>query len=117
SYQWRFNGVDIAGATGSSYQIGRAITNLAGNYSVVVSNAFGVVSSAKATVTIIQLVAWGAGTNVVISSPNFQQSLLPTGIGPVTNIAGGYYHSLAIQPDGRVLAWGAGTNNTGLNPN
>jgi len=32
-------------------------------------------------------------------------------------IAGGAYHSLALQADGRVAAWGAGATNTGASPN
>lgn len=38
TYQWKKNGVNIAGATNSSYTIGSAKTSDAGNYTVVVTN-------------------------------------------------------------------------------
>jgi hypothetical protein len=41
SYQWRFNGANIAAATTSSYSKFSAQSADAGNYSVVVSNAYG----------------------------------------------------------------------------
>ena len=65
----------------------------AGYYSVVVSNAFGAVSSAKASRPVVQMVAWGAGTNYG-SSPNSGQSLVPAGLNNAVALAGGGYHSL-----------------------
>jgi hypothetical protein len=50
SYQWLSNGVPILGATNDSFLIGNLIfggTNL-GNFSVIVSNSFGAVTSAPA---------------------------------------------------------------------
>ena len=41
SYQWRFNGAPIGGATGTAYTRFNAQTNDAGAYSVTVSNALG----------------------------------------------------------------------------
>jgi hypothetical protein len=52
SYQWRFNGASISGATSSSYTISSAQTSQAGAYSVVVSNAGGSATSANATLTV-----------------------------------------------------------------
>jgi len=48
SYQWRFNGTNISGATGSSYTRFNVQTNDAGNYSTVVSNALGTLTSSNA---------------------------------------------------------------------
>ena len=45
SYQWRFNGVNIAGATATCYSRNNVQTNDAGTYSVVVTNIAGSVSS------------------------------------------------------------------------
>ena len=70
-YQWRLNGTNIPGATGSSLLLNHLLVSQAGSYSVVVSNAFGAVSSAKAVVPVVQIVAWGAGTNY-IGSPQFR---------------------------------------------
>ena len=78
-YQWRLNGTNIAGATGSSFLLNHLQVSDAGSYSVVVSNALGAVSSAKAAVPVIQTVAWGAGTNYA-SSPNAGQSIVPAGL-------------------------------------
>jgi hypothetical protein len=54
-YQWRFNGNPITGATKSSLTLNDVQTNQSGNYSVVVSNAFGDATSADATLTVIHL--------------------------------------------------------------
>ena len=52
TYRWRFNGVDIAGATASTYTIASAQTSNAGNYDVIVSNSGGSTPSATATLTV-----------------------------------------------------------------
>ncbi len=51
-YQWRKNGTDIAGATGTSYSISSVTLADAGLYDVVISNAGGVATSAPATLTV-----------------------------------------------------------------
>ncbi len=52
-YQWRKNGANIVGATNTSYSI-FSITNLsAGNYSVVVANVAGTVTSSNAVLTLL----------------------------------------------------------------
>jgi pectin methylesterase-like acyl-CoA thioesterase len=51
-YQWLFNGNPLAGQTGASLVISSANANNAGSYSVIVSNAAGVVVSAGATLTV-----------------------------------------------------------------
>jgi alpha-tubulin suppressor-like RCC1 family protein len=43
--------------------------------------------------------------------------MVPAGLSNVVAIAGGGYHSLALKADGTVVAWGAGTSNTGSSPN
>ena len=45
TYQWQKGGVAISGATGSSYKIASVGVDDAGNYTVVVANAAGVVTS------------------------------------------------------------------------
>lgn len=50
TYAWTKDGVDIAGATSSSYTIQSAKLTDAGSYTVVVSNSFGSVSSTAALV-------------------------------------------------------------------
>jgi hypothetical protein len=52
AYQWLFNGNPLAGQTASSLVISNANANYAGSYSVIVSNAVGVVLSASAALTV-----------------------------------------------------------------
>jgi hypothetical protein len=52
SYRWRFNGATIAGATSSSYTRNTVQTNDGGNYSVVVTNGAGSVTSSNAVLTV-----------------------------------------------------------------
>ena len=51
-YQWRLDGAPIAGATASSYTRLGVQTSDAGDYSVVVTNAGGTVTSADALLTV-----------------------------------------------------------------
>lgn len=52
TYQWRFNGVAIGGATDSTYSIASAVTSDAGNYDVVITNFVGSVTSSVAVLTV-----------------------------------------------------------------
>ena len=54
-----------------------------------------------------QVFAWGDN--------RYGQTNVPDGLGYVVAVAGGQAHSLALLNDGTVVAWGAGTNNSGLN--
>jgi hypothetical protein len=85
SYQWRFNGGDIAGANSSSYTINSVQNSDAGNYDVVVSNASDSVTSATALLTVsldgilangrfeYDFAAWSeTGNQQVVSTPDYQ---------------------------------------------
>ena len=65
SYQWRFNGVDLPGATQASYTRFNAQVADAGDYSVVVTNNVGSVTSAVATLTV--------NAPVILFEDNFDQ--------------------------------------------
>jgi hypothetical protein len=52
SFQWRFNGANLAGATLSSYTRANAQYAHSGNYDIVVSNAYGVATSQLALLTV-----------------------------------------------------------------
>ncbi len=52
TYQWRFNAANISGATSSSYTKSNVQATNAGNYSVVVNNAYGTATSANAVLTV-----------------------------------------------------------------
>lgn len=51
-YQWRFNGLPLPGATGSSYTRANVQPGDAGNYSVVITNLAGSVVSTEALLTV-----------------------------------------------------------------
>jgi photosystem II stability/assembly factor-like uncharacterized protein len=53
TYQWRKGGINIAGATGSSYTIASVAAGDAGSYDVVVSGTCGSVTSNPATLTVV----------------------------------------------------------------
>jgi hypothetical protein len=52
SYQWKFNGANISGATASSYTIASAQTTNSGNYSVAITNSVNYVISSNAMLTV-----------------------------------------------------------------
>ncbi|HEY8995145.1 MAG TPA: immunoglobulin domain-containing protein, partial [Lacunisphaera sp.] len=52
TYQWHFNGNAFAGATNSSLSFSNARSSDAGEYTVVVANSLGSVTSTKATLTV-----------------------------------------------------------------
>ena len=53
AYQWRRNGTNLTAATASNYSQTNVTTNDAGSYSVVISNAVDVVTSADAVLTVV----------------------------------------------------------------
>jgi hypothetical protein len=61
SYQWRKNGVAIAGATNATYSYTTTATTDSGNYDVVVSNSFGTVTS--------NVAVWVVGVAPVPTAP------------------------------------------------
>jgi len=52
SYQWQFDETNIAGATGSCYTLTNAQPGQAGNYSVVITNVAGSVTSSNVVLTV-----------------------------------------------------------------
>jgi len=53
NYRWRQNGTLLAGATAASLIISPALATNAGDYTVIVSNSVGSVTSVTATVTVV----------------------------------------------------------------
>ena len=66
SYQWRKNGVDIAGATGASHTINPTAASDAGTYDVVVTNVAGSATSSAATLTVL------SGVTSVVFEAHFE---------------------------------------------
>jgi len=68
-YQWQKNTAPIGGATSTLYTITSVLTNDAGDYRVVVSNAYGSITSAVASLT-VQVFEWGGGdAEIPIAAP------------------------------------------------
>ncbi|MBI5774183.1 MAG: immunoglobulin domain-containing protein, partial [Verrucomicrobia bacterium] len=81
TYQWRFNGTNIAGATDDELEIPNAQAGYSGDYTVVVGNYAGSVTSAAATVAVI-------GTPGVLTAP-VNQTVARGGSATFTVAAGG----------------------------
>jgi hypothetical protein len=67
SYQWRLGGINIVGATNATLTLTNVQFNQSGNYSVLVTNAYGSILSSNAVLTVtLDHFAWGP-----IPSPRF----------------------------------------------
>jgi regulation of enolase protein 1 (concanavalin A-like superfamily) len=73
AYQWRFNGVDIPGATSSTYQIDHVTPEHAGAYNVFISNPNGSNESDPGTLTVIA--ATTSTISVKTNPPNLSISV------------------------------------------
>jgi alpha-tubulin suppressor-like RCC1 family protein len=111
SYQWRFNGNDIAGATGSVLALERLRYDQTGFYNAVVRNTFGEIISAKASLSVVQACVWGevgrflGGANGGYSSNPYVPTNVPPGLTNLVAVAAGSAHVLALKPDGNVATW------------
>jgi len=68
TYQWRFNGAPIPGATSATYTVSGATSAMAGSYTVTLSNSFGTLQSQSATLTVAPVSNLGRITNLSILS-------------------------------------------------
>jgi uncharacterized delta-60 repeat protein len=97
--QWFLNGVALAGETNPTLRVANALRSDAGPYTLVLSNALGVVTSATAQVTVNH-------APHVLGAPFVEiPSLLPSN--SVVN-------ALLLLPDGRLLVGGSFSNFLGL---
>ena len=114
TFQWRREGTNLAdggklsGATSTNLAISNLQIGECGHYSLAVSNAYGGTISSNALIGLSPLAAWGRD--------DYAQATIPGGLSNVIAAAGGLYHSLALQADGTVRAWGAGMINSGVVP-
>ena len=74
SYQWRFNGADLAGASVSTLTLTNVQNAQAGDYSVVVANSFGSVTSAPVHLTVVTPVD-NTPPTITITSPTSNPTL------------------------------------------
>jgi alpha-tubulin suppressor-like RCC1 family protein len=112
TYQWQHAGTNLveggklSGTATASLTVSNAQSSEMGNYSVMVSNVYGGVTSANALLGLWPLVVW--------SRNDYNQANIPGALSNVVAIGGGLYHTLVSKADGTVVAWGAGTTNTGV---
>ena len=87
TYQWQLNGANLLGANSASYSIFQVNQTNTGNYTVVVSNAAGTVTSAAATLTIAppgvdlalnQPATSSSAQNAGLAAPNVDDGSLTT---------------------------------------
>ena len=105
SYQWRFNGSALAGATSSTLALNNVSATQAGMYSVVVANTSGSVTSTNATLAIgvtlsFRLLA-GTGSEGVNPFGLVELQTNPAREIPVISKTR-YFPALDMAPDGRL---------------
>ena len=106
SYQWQFNGADLAGATQSTLTLTNAQFGQSGFYSVTVSNQSGTL---RTTPVFVQIGATQGSSAIVTwdNGPSDERSIIPANLTNVVAIAAGDVFDLALNADGTVVAWGA----------
>lgn len=102
-YQWRRNGVAIAGATGATLALPALTRADAGWYVCAVTDANGTRLAAPQWIFVVpsrtQVVGWGANSS--------RQADAPATVNDAIALAAGETGSLAVRRDGSVLTWGS----------
>jgi hypothetical protein len=98
SYQWQFNGTNIAGATNTSLSFAAVDQTNAGSYVLTATNAYGGTNSAPATLTVEEIVISTNGMPVIGSSVS---SIGPIQMGLASLFPGGdiFYTLDGSEPD------------------
>ena len=120
-YQWQFNGLNIDGATVSTLALNNVQPNVAGNYTIAITNVGGALTSAVASLTIWvpPSISLPPISQAVIAGSNAVLSVLATGTLPLsyqwqlygTNLVNGGNITGATSPGLAIFA--AQTNNAG----
>jgi hypothetical protein len=87
AYQWSFEGINIAGATNSSYSISNVQQSHGGAYAVAVQNSVGVVSSSPANLRVlpaVPTVLTNPLSQNVPAGSDVQLSIAASGTAPIT---------------------------------
>jgi len=100
-FQWRMNGTNVAGATNNELAFARAHLTNAGPYTLVVSNSFGVITSAVVNVKVSgPVVVWGDNVAGLTNVPASLTNVIAIDANPNSQ------SSLALRADGTVAGWG-----------
>jgi len=100
SFQWQWNGTTISGATNPVLSYAHVSPAQPGNYSVSVSNQFGVAVSTNAYLTLLAVADNGDSTY------NYSHYSVPLSLTSAVAIAAGSFHSMALKPDNKLVVWG-----------
>jgi hypothetical protein len=103
NYQWLFNTAPLEGQTNAELMLGAATTNLAGSYSVIVSNAFGAQTSSNAVLTVQPLTSVIKEKLTVKVSPEGAGTVSPNLNGRNLDVAHSYTIT-AVPARGQVFA-------------
>ncbi|MDB6123148.1 MAG: Immunoglobulin I-set domain protein [Pedosphaera sp.] len=99
SYQWSFNGTNLAGATGASLALNNVQPADAGVYAVTVINTLGSVASSNATLTVNVPVPPAPALTLI--NVDFDSGTTSTKVGPAaTGQTGSDYWNLYSRDDG-----------------
>jgi alpha-tubulin suppressor-like RCC1 family protein len=99
SYQWQENGTDLPGATAPWLTLTNLSLSRTGTrYSVVLSNAYGMVETTPAELSVGHVAAWGQN--------HYGQAQVPEAMTNVIAVAAGYGYNVALKTDSTVMAWG-----------
>lgn len=108
SYQWKFNGVDIDGETGSTLMLTNVQASDAGEYSVEVSNSSGSITSQPGTLTLLLPSGLSYLEEVQADSPVAFYPLDETDGVVATDVVGGfdgeYLNGVVLGGPGSVLS-------------
>ena len=110
SYQWRLNRNNVSGATSSGLLLSNAQLSDAGDYTVVVGNPYGSVTSQVAVLTVQPPHELPAGIVVPWGSNQYGETNVPAGLSNVVAISTLGLHNLALKRDGTVVGWGDDEN-------
>ena len=105
-FQWQKDGINltdgggIAGAATATLNLSAAQPTNAGQYRLIVTNAFGSAQSSNVNLFVTPVLAWGNGdgdTNAPTSATN------------LVTFDTSWQHTVALRQDGQVIAWGPDT--------
>jgi hypothetical protein len=102
-YQWSFDGTNISGATNATYAIASVSTTNVGNYSVVVTNLAGAITSSNAVLALVPPAA------------AFFQSISLTAGAVQIGFAGSPNWTYTIESSTDLVTWTTVTNLTSVN--
>ena len=101
TFRWFHDYAELTGETNSTLHLPEVGSTNFGGYQVVVSNAFGVVTSVVAALRVTSIGVWGRNDR--------GQAAVSADATNVVAAAGGLQHSVGIRKDGSLVVWGDST--------